>query len=318
MERPPSEAYELAVIIPTYNRAGSLERTIDSVLAAALPTVEITVVDDGSTDDTSSMLTRYEQEKIKIIRLPRREGGNHARNVGVTATSAPLLAFLDSDDAFNASRPARLIEFYHTNPEIDAVLDSFIVKRRGKERDAVQPVGCFDHNRLVSLLVTHAIPLTNSTISVRRAAFDAIGGYDRSLKRQQDRDFLLRLSANSRIYLGSGKDVLKTQSDDSISRQGPDSVSALAAIVARHPEFQAPEYHDLLRYLAVRGILKSFIAGDVINAYREIRALNNNDVLPRSFWECLRLYRRGKKVRTDARAAIYAESSKSSSAAPKA
>jgi len=315
MELPPSEARELAVIIPTYNRAGSIARTIDSVLAAALPKVEIVVVDDGSTDETSSVLARYKRERITIIRLPHREGGNHARNIGAAASNAPLLAFLDSDDAFEASRPARLIEFYRANPEIDAVLDSFVVKRRGKERDAIQPVGFFNHHKLVSLLVTHAIPLTNSTISVRRAAFEAIGGYDRSLKRQQDRDFLLRLSARSRIYLGSGKDVLKTQSDDSISRQGPDSVSALAAIVARHPEFQAPEYRDLLRYLAVRGILKSFIAGDIVNAYREIRSLNKGDVLPRSFWECLRHYRRGKKVRADARADIYGGSSKPSSAA---
>jgi glycosyltransferase involved in cell wall biosynthesis len=304
---PPSKESELAVIIPTYNRANSVGRTVESVLAAAAPTVEIVVVDDGSTDQTPEVLTRYRQHGIKIIRLPHRKGGNHARNIGAAASIAPLLAFLDSDDAFDASRPMRLIEFYRANPGIDVVLDSFVVKRRGIERDAVQPMGCFDRDRLVNLLITHAIPLTNSSISVRRAAFEAVGGYDRTLYRHQDRDFLLRLSATSRIFLGTGKDVLKTQSDDSISRQGPDSVRALAAIVERHPQFRAPQYRDLLRYLAVRGILKMLIAGHFGSAFEEIRFLRNSPALPQSLLDCLLHYHAGKKIRGEARSAAYSQ-----------
>lgn len=308
MEMHPKQS-ELAVIIPTYNRANSVGRTIESVLAAALPTVEIVVVDDGSTDRTPEVLAQYCQQGVKIIRLAHREGGNHARNVGAAASDAQLLAFLDSDDIFDASRPMRLIEFYRTNPEIDAVLDSFVVSCRGAESDALQPRGCFDHDKLVGLLITHAIPLTNSSVSVRRNAFDSIGGFDRTLNRQQDRDFLLRLSAKAKIFLGSAKDVLKTQSTDSISRQGLDSISALAAIVERHPQFLAPQYRDLLKYLAVRGILKSLGAGDVVNVWREISSLSKSKTLPRSFWECLLHYRSGKKIRSDARRVVYSKSS---------
>ncbi|RTL53967.1 MAG: glycosyltransferase family 2 protein [Bradyrhizobiaceae bacterium] len=310
---PPSGKSELAVIIPTFNRAQSVGKTIDSVLSASLSAVEIVVVDDGSTDRTPDVLGAYDGKSIKVIKLPKREGGNHARNVGAAASSAPILAFLDSDDTFDASRPARLIEFYRAHPEIDAVLDSFVVERRGKRRDAIQPSGSFDQGRLTDLLITHAIPLTNSTVSVRRKAFDAIGGYDVTLHRHQDRDFLLRLSAGSKIYLGSGKDVLKVQSADSISRQGPDSVGALAAVVARHPEFRAPCYHDLLGYLAVRGILKLLIAGHLADAYGEIRALQDSDVLGRSFWDCLLHYRSGRNVRAAARAAAFCDIARSSS-----
>lgn len=305
---PPSKKSDIAVIIPTYNRDKSVGRTIESVLAAMVPAVEIVVVDDGSTDQTSNVLNQYQHE-IKVIKLAHRHGGNHARNVGAAASRAPILAFLDSDDAFTPSRPGRLIEFYRTNPEIDAVLDSFIVKRRGVESNAIQPKGCFSGDRLANLLITHAIPLTNSAISVRRPAFERIEGYDRTLYRHQDRDFLLRLCAGSKIALGTGLDVLKTQSADSISRQGPDSVGALAAIVERHPEFRAPRYRDLLRYLSVRGILKMMAAGDVIDAYKEILVLKNSGVLPQSLWECLLHYRTGRKARASARATALRASS---------
>lgn len=305
---PPSKESELAVIIPTYNRDKSIGRTVESVLAATAPVMEIVVVDDGSTDRTSDVLNQYRHE-IKVIKLAHRHGGNHARNVGAAASRAPILAFLDSDDTFTASRPGRLIEFYRSNPEIDAVLDSFIVKRRGVESNAVQPRGCFSGDGLANLLITHAIPLTNSAISVRRPAFERIGGYDQSLYRHQDRDFLLRLCAGSKIALGTGQDVLKTQSADSISRQGPDSVGALAAIVERHPAFRAPQYRALLQYLSVRGILKMLAAGDLIDAYKEILALKNSEVLPQSLWQCFLHYRTGRKARADTRAAALLASS---------
>lgn len=295
---------ELAVIIPTYNRAVPVSTAIESVLAADSSRVEIIVVDDGSTDNTTQVLAGY-GDRIRTVLLDRRQGGNHARNVGASASRAPVLAFLDSDDAFHASRPSRLIDFYKANPAVDASLDSFVVKRRGKQRDAIQPEGSFSPAQFTHLVISHAVPLTNSTISVRREAFEAIGGYDETLRRHQDRDFLLRLLKTHQVAFGSSKDVLKTQSPDSISREGPDSVSALAAIVQRHPEFQAREYSDLLHYLAARGILKMMIAGDFAAAYAEITFLRNCPVLPQSLTDCLLRYRAGKKARRNARAAAY-------------
>ncbi|MBY0382634.1 MAG: glycosyltransferase family 2 protein [Xanthobacteraceae bacterium] len=305
--KPPFEKNEIAVVIPTYNRAQSIGRTIESVLAADTPGMEIFVVDDGSTDQTAQVLHRY-ANRINIITLEGRHGANHARNVGAAASHTPILAFLDSDDTFHPSRPSRLIAYYKANPDVDAVLDSFMVKRRGVERDARQPEGPISGQEFAHLLIAHAIPLTNSALSIRREAFDAVGGYDATLYRHQDRDLLLKLARAHRIVLGTGKDLLKIQSPDSMSRQGPDYVAAVAAIVERHPQFRAPQYHDLLRYLAVRGILKMLIAGRFFSAFEEIRALKNCPTLPRSLVDCFVHYRAGKKVRSNARAAAYGRS----------
>jgi len=295
---------EIAVVIPTYNRARSVGRTIESVLAAETPGMEIFVVDDGSTDQTAEVLHRY-SNRINVITLDGRHGANHARNVGAAASQTPILAFLDSDDTFHPSRPSRLVAYYKANPDVDAVLDSFMVERRGVERHATQPSGPISGEDLTHLLISHALPLTNSAVSVRREAFDAVGGYDPTLYRHQDRDLLLKLAKVHRIVLGTGRDLLKVQSPDSMSRQGPDYVAAVAAIVERHPQFRSPQYRDLLRYLAVRGILKLMIAGRFLEAYDEIRALKNCPALPRSLADCLLHYQAGKKVRSKARAAAY-------------
>ncbi len=86
----------ISIIIPTYNRAGLVGRSVASALAAISPGDEIIVVDDGSTDDTASTLLPY-RDKIRYIRTEN-VGPGAARNTGIDAAGCPLVAFLDSDD----------------------------------------------------------------------------------------------------------------------------------------------------------------------------------------------------------------------------
>ncbi|HET6262971.1 MAG TPA: glycosyltransferase family 2 protein, partial [Chloroflexia bacterium] len=86
----------VSVVIPTYNRAHCIAHAIDSVLRQALPPHEVIVVDDGSTDDTATVLARYDRR----VRVLRQENGgvSVARNNGIAAASGQWIAFLDSDD----------------------------------------------------------------------------------------------------------------------------------------------------------------------------------------------------------------------------
>ncbi|MCI0337221.1 MAG: glycosyltransferase [Acidobacteria bacterium] len=85
----------VSVVIPAYNGAGTIGRTIECLLQQSLKPLEIIVVDDGSTDNTSDILTRFANQ---IVYLPKRNGGPaSARNLGVKHSRADYVAFTDSD-----------------------------------------------------------------------------------------------------------------------------------------------------------------------------------------------------------------------------
>jgi glycosyltransferase involved in cell wall biosynthesis len=87
---------KVSVIVPTYNRGWILREALDSILSQDYPDVELIVVDDGSTDDTASILRGYDTA-LSVIRQPNR-GVSAARNAGIGAATGEFIAFLDSDD----------------------------------------------------------------------------------------------------------------------------------------------------------------------------------------------------------------------------
>jgi glycosyltransferase involved in cell wall biosynthesis len=86
-----------SIIIPTYNRATFIQKTIESVLTQTYSFFEIIVVDDGSTDNTEALLTSTQKDKINYIKINNSERGA-ARNVGSSQASGDYITFLDSDD----------------------------------------------------------------------------------------------------------------------------------------------------------------------------------------------------------------------------
>ncbi|GIV39095.1 MAG: hypothetical protein KatS3mg033_0895 [Thermonema sp.] len=90
-----------SVIIPTYNRASFLARTLDSVLAQDFQDFEVIVVDDGSTDHTREVVAPYEQREPRV-RYFYKENGERAaaRNFGVRQAQGSYVTFLDSDDLY--------------------------------------------------------------------------------------------------------------------------------------------------------------------------------------------------------------------------
>ncbi|RLB10590.1 MAG: glycosyltransferase family 2 protein, partial [Deltaproteobacteria bacterium] len=121
----------VSVIIPTYNRAQKLIRAVDSVLNQTFRDVEIIVVDDGSEDDTRAVLRRW-GTKITVIEHRSRRGPSAARNSGIAQASAPLIAFLDSDDYWLPEKLAVQVSFFQDNPQAMACQTEEIWIRRGR------------------------------------------------------------------------------------------------------------------------------------------------------------------------------------------
>ena len=94
----------VSVVLPTYNRAGLLGRSIRSVLEQNYGDFEVLVIDDGSTDETASVVAGFDDRRIKYVPLTRNNGAGAARNVGLGLARGKFLAFQDSDDEWLPSK----------------------------------------------------------------------------------------------------------------------------------------------------------------------------------------------------------------------
>jgi glycosyltransferase involved in cell wall biosynthesis len=98
----------VSVVIPTYNRARTIERAIDSVLAQTFQDFEVIVVDDGSQDETKGVLSRF-GDRIRLI-IQENRGVSAARNTGIQAAHGKWIAFLDSDDEWHPAKLEKQME----------------------------------------------------------------------------------------------------------------------------------------------------------------------------------------------------------------
>src|SRR5262245_66529899 len=93
----------VSVVIPTYNRAGTVIDAVRSVLAQQFEDFELIVVDDGSTDDTAARVASIPDERLRYVAGPH-AGVSAARNLGVRRATGSVIAFLDSDDVWHPGK----------------------------------------------------------------------------------------------------------------------------------------------------------------------------------------------------------------------
>ena len=95
---------KISVIIPTYNRGYSIIESLNSVLSQTYNNLEIIIIDDYSIDNTESLITKMEDNRIKYIKLKENKGASFARNVGIKMASGKYITFQDSDDIYHLNK----------------------------------------------------------------------------------------------------------------------------------------------------------------------------------------------------------------------
>ena len=123
-----TESPLISVIVPVYNSASYLAECIDSLLGQTATDIEIILVDDGSTDDSSSICAQYRSlhaDKIKAVRQPN-AGQSAARNTGLRLASGKYIAFCDADDAYAPHALEKLVQQLESNPQCDIAVAGYI------------------------------------------------------------------------------------------------------------------------------------------------------------------------------------------------
>lgn len=122
---PDSMRPNVSVVIPTYNVGKYVEEAVASVLSQDVPGLEVIVIDDASTDDTSDRLKRITDPRLRVVRLTH-VGVGAARNHGLSLARGRYLAFLDADDRWRPGKLRRQLALLESEPSVGFVFTNFI------------------------------------------------------------------------------------------------------------------------------------------------------------------------------------------------
>jgi glycosyltransferase involved in cell wall biosynthesis len=229
-----SEDLGFAVAIPAYNRADVIGETLKAVFAQTLPPVEVVVVDDGSTDDLAGAVAPF-RDKIIFDRIEN-SGVEGGRRRATELTSAPWVAWCDSDDLWTPEHLANFAIAIDIFPDADLLISNF--RTFGEEASEVPhhfarwPEEWFDRYVAVSeppflrlnQEALHGFIRRNlcfpSASAYRRAFYDEIGGSDPRLNRQRAADANL-----TRRALGRGAVTILDTTPTTLVRKGAGNIS---------------------------------------------------------------------------------------------
>ncbi len=205
----------VSVVLPTYNRGWILEQAVESVLGQEYANLELVVVDDGSTDNTNGLLSRF-GDRITVIRQANR-GVSAARNAGIRASNGELIALLDSDDTWLPGKVTAQVAFFSDHPDALVCQTDEIWIRNGVRVNPGKR-----HRKEAGMIFERSLALclvSPSAVMMKRSLLDQMGLFDEALPACEDYDLWLRIAWKHPIHLIDQPLIIKRGGhDDQLSR----------------------------------------------------------------------------------------------------
>ncbi len=207
---------KLSVIIPSYNRAHVLRRALDSVQTQAWDgSLELILVDDGSTDGTEQLMAKHYPEVRYIYQQNR--GVSAARNLGLQAAAGEWLALLDSDDAWLEHKLAQQFAMLEQTGLQVCHTDEIWI------RNGVRVNQMNKHKKTGGNIFMNCLPIcamSPSSIVLHRDVIEHVGCFDPALKACEDYDLWLRIASQYEVAYVSQACIRKYGGhEDQLSRQ---------------------------------------------------------------------------------------------------
>jgi glycosyltransferase involved in cell wall biosynthesis len=252
----------ISVVIPSFNAAGTLRRSIDSVLAQSRSASEVLVLDDGSTDETRGIVESY-GSAVRYF-FQENQGLSGARNSGIELTTGDWLAFHDADDEWLPTKLERQGDLLDRHPDIVWSACNPEEVRGGSLFPGLIPRsvrGVLEESGRARFFVLAAagVLFPAGGFLIRREVFNEVGTFDRTLKTGGDRDMWWRIALRHpeiayvpdvefRWYSGTPGSLSKLNRDRS---RGVRTVRDAARRASRHSEDAWKDFEPYGRLLAI-------------------------------------------------------------------
>jgi glycosyltransferase involved in cell wall biosynthesis len=186
------------VVIPTHNRSNLLKRAIASVFEQTFDFFEMIIVDDHSTDGTSSVVRSFSDIRIRYMANNRTKGACGARNTGIYAATGQWVAFLDDDDVWIPNK----LEFQYelaknVTKTVGLICSDYAIYKKEQGNPVIfknRPSGWVKDKLLYGGLIGCL-----SSVCVRTQVLKAIDGFDERFPSCQDQDLFLRVAELSQF-----------------------------------------------------------------------------------------------------------------------
>lgn len=236
----------ISVIIPTYNRMGTLERSVQSVLAQTYTHFELLIIDDASTDATEQYIKGIADERIRYYRNESNIGPAASRNRGVSLALGEYLAFQDSDDEWMPDKLQKLMQMLADTDEKTGMVYHEMMEARGGE-DVIPPRTIPSENKegnLYSYMLLYPLIGVPATL-IKKSCFEACGGFDAKMQCFEDYEFFLRVAKQYEILFWQEPLILIHDTPGSVNKRYREKIDTELFVLETH--FDALCQYGILR-----------------------------------------------------------------------
>lgn len=195
---------DISVVVPTYNRYAVLKRALESIFAQSYKAVEVIVIDDGSTDETSQITNLFPDVKYFY---QENSGVSSARNLGIKKSTSKWIAFLDSDDEWHEDKLQEHFDFHNLHPQLLMSYTNEKWIRNYKEIKMPKKFKKHGGDIFVECL-SHCIIAPSASL-MHKDLLEEVGLFDESLEVCEDYDLWLRITVENEIGLINKKLITK-------------------------------------------------------------------------------------------------------------
>jgi glycosyltransferase involved in cell wall biosynthesis len=268
-----------SIIIPLYNKERYVENAIKSILKQTITDYEIIIVDDGSTDRSKEIISKYVSDKISIIDHHKNRGLSAARNTGIKHATSDYITFLDADDLWHPNflqTIKNLISSYQEAHIFATNFDEVYPKTKHKPHNGSENLPS-DFNGIIDFFKINLKQgiYTPSSVCWHKTVFETIGYYDEKITFSEDLDFNIR--ANLKFKLAYSTSIQMSyfmETDNQITRS-----SILDKVLPDYDQYEKycstvphlKKYLDFERYVLAKHLKMD---GDKIKHKKIIRSID--------------------------------------------